>query len=266
MKHLSQDDLVLQFYGEAGTKFERHLRECNECRSRFGLLKQVLESIEPPVAPALATDYAQSTWGCIRNRLAEPEPEPRKHRWSWGWSRSLGRSWGRSWIPAAAMALLIVAAFVIGRHFPTTANNAPAIQATNTAAQRERILLVALSDHLDRSQVLLLELRHAPNGNELAVHRESAEELIASNRLYRQAALRGGDETTVAVLDELERLLLDVAHADANSTDLQAIRDRIDSEGLLFKVRVVDSNLKRQVSSERRAGATDGSENKGPKI
>ena len=187
MKHLSQDDLVLKFYGEAGTKFERHLRECNQCQSRLGALKQVLESIEPPVAPALATDYAQSTWGRIRNRLAEPEPEPRKRLWSSDWSRS----WARSWVPAAAMALLIVAAFVIGRHFPTTTNNAPAIQATNTAAQRERILLVALSDHLDRSQVLLLELRHAPNGNELAVHRASAEELIASNRLYRQAALRG---------------------------------------------------------------------------
>ena len=48
MKHLSQDDLVLQFYGEAGTKFERHLRECAECRTRFGSLKQVLETIQPP--------------------------------------------------------------------------------------------------------------------------------------------------------------------------------------------------------------------------
>src|SRR5438045_5812185 len=126
MKHLSQDDLVLQFYGEAGTKFERHLRECNECRSRFGSLKQVLETIEPPVAPPLATDYAQTTWGRIRNRLAEPEPELRKRLRSWGWSQS----WARSWVPAAAMALLIVAAFVIGRHFPKTTNNAPAIQAT----------------------------------------------------------------------------------------------------------------------------------------
>ena len=257
MKHLSQDDLVLQFYGEAGTKFERHLRECAECRTRFGSLKQVLETIQPPKEMPLANDYAQVMWGRVRNRLAEPEPEPRKRLWTWNWSRS--------WVPATAMAVLIVAAFLIGRHFPT-ANNASPIQAASTAAQRERILLVALSDHLDRSQVLLLELRHAPNGNELAVHRENVQELIASNRLYRQAALRQGNESTAAVLEELERLLLDVAHSEPSSSDLETIRDRIDSEGLLFKIRVVDSKVKREVRSERRAGATEGSDSNGPKI
>ena len=62
MKHLSQDDLVLQFYGEAGNKFDRHLRECRQCQSHYDALKQVLESIRPPETPALPEGYAAAIW------------------------------------------------------------------------------------------------------------------------------------------------------------------------------------------------------------
>jgi hypothetical protein len=48
-----------------------------------------------------------------------------------------------------------------------------------------------------------------------------------------------------ALLDELERVLLDVANGPSTLSpgDLEALRQRLDRSGLLFKVRVVSSNV-----------------------
>jgi hypothetical protein len=48
------------------------------------------------------------------------------------------------------------------------------------------------------------------------------------------------------VLDELERVLLEVAHSPSklNSAEFEQIRQRIAADGILFKIRVVGSNLR----------------------
>jgi hypothetical protein len=48
------------------------------------------------------------------------------------------------------------------------------------------------------------------------------------------------------VLDELERVLLEVAHSPSklDSTEFEQVRQRIESQGILFKIRVVSSNLR----------------------
>lgn len=143
-----------------------------------------------------------------------------------------------------AVAVLIVAAFLAGRLAERTSH--PAQSAQGPAP--ERVLLVALGDHLDRSEMLLVELSHAdsPQDMDLASERKTADELVSANRLYRQTALRVGDRATVALLDQLERVLLEVAHQPDNpsAADLRQIRDQIQSGQLLFKVRVVQLNVK----------------------
>ena len=44
-----------------------------------------------------------------------------------------------------------------------------------------------------------------------------------------------------ALLDQLERVLLDIAHSptQVSSGELKDLQDRIESQGLLFKVRIV---------------------------
>jgi hypothetical protein len=110
------------------------------------------------------------------------------------------------------------------------------------------VLVVAVVDHLDRSQMVLLEVLNADaeNAGELAAEQTLARELVAANRLYRQTAAQTGDGTTGDVLDELERTLLEIANtpADASKDDLDVLRARIASRGLLFKVRVVHSEMR----------------------
>src|SRR5256886_13088769 len=53
------------------------------------------------------------------------------------------------------------------------------------------------------------------------------------------SALQEGDAALASVLDELERVLLDVAHSPEEVTpaQLDKIRQKIEAQGILFKVR-----------------------------
>ena len=54
-----------------------------------------------------------------------------------------------------------------------------------------------------------------------------ARELVAANRLYRQSAAHTGDEVMGATLEDLERVLLEIANApaDLSAEDFAALRD-----------------------------------------
>ena len=79
----------------------------------------------------------------------------------------------------------------------------------------------------------------------ISAEQRRAEDLLEENRLYRQTALQEGDTGLASVLDDLERVLLDVAHSPDEVTpkQLEAIRQKIEARGILFKVRVVSKEL-----------------------
>jgi hypothetical protein len=132
----------------------------------------------------------------------------------------------------------------------------------NVPAQRERtrdrILLVAVGDHLEKSQMVLMELVNAApeKGDKeevnIASEQERAEDLLSSNRLYRMTAQEIGDKKMANVLDELERVLIEIAHepAKVNSDELKDLQRRIEAQGVLFKVRVVGANIRDQKKPE----------------
>jgi hypothetical protein len=83
--------------------------------------------------------------------------------------------------------------------------------------------------------------------------------VIAANRLYRHASARAGDGETAAVLEDLERNLLEIAHGPSTLTarDLEAVRARLDTAALLFKVRVLSEQLReREVAPARPRNTT----------
>jgi hypothetical protein len=134
-----------------------------------------------------------------------------------------------------------VVAFLLGQRFPAPS---PPI----SAAVRERILLVAVGNHLERSQMVLVELANAPTDAPLDVsaERASADVLVSANRLYRQTAVRSGETALAAVLEELERVLIEVAAGPErlSPADLGELQRRIEARGLLFKIRVVGSQVR----------------------
>jgi hypothetical protein len=140
-------------------------------------------------------------------------------------------------------------AFVAGRFTSPSSPAAPTTTEPAVADVGDRVLLVAVVDHLDRSQMILVELLNSNDADDFATisaGQSRARELVTANRLYRQTAVQAGDNVIGETLEDLERVLLEIANAPENVTaeDVAALRDQIGARGLLFRVRVVQSEIR----------------------
>jgi hypothetical protein len=251
MNHLNEEQFVLYYYGEGdgATAVRAHLDACEACRAECASLQRVLNVVDSVPVPERDASYGTQVWNRLQPSLK--------------WNRPPGLSWwparlwpARHWAAAALVATLVVAAFLAGRYYPKAQSGG---QTANAGQVRERILLVAVGDHLERSQTVLLELVNAQPGQSLDVasERERAGDLVAENRLYRQTAARTGDTRVASVLDELEPVLMEIAHGPDRLTpeEVENLRQRIEGDGILFKVRVVGSTMRhREEKAARPAG------------
>ncbi|HYI11898.1 MAG TPA: hypothetical protein VEK57_22775 [Thermoanaerobaculia bacterium] len=263
--HLSQEDFILNYYRELDSR--EHLDACAGCREELDRLARVLDRVTPVEVPEPAGDYEARVWD----------------RLSWRLRGEKRREQRGAWMKWAAVAAVVVLAFIAGfiaknrngvnepqqiiaanPGTTATATSATAVApATNrtqpnntTQQQRDRILLVVVSDHFDRSERMLIELTNiAPAGGDtdFTNKRERAEELLASNRLYRRTALDRGEENVATLLDQLEPVLMQLAHAPSqvSAEELQSMQKRIEAKGLVFKLRVVQADV-RATSQPRR--------------
>src|SRR5262249_51771962 len=149
-----------------------------------------------------------------------------------------GYAWRASHDPHAA-----TTSAATTRAATTTATSTPAIvrtSATDLQKTRERVLLTALSEHFQQTEVLLTEILNSPDQvGEIDFERASAGDLVASGRLYRVTAQENGDLQLARMLDDLEGVLVEVARSPEHVArkDFQSLRTRIGDQNLLFKVR-----------------------------
>ena len=285
--HATDEELILHYYGEpvdsgargepqGETRVESHLAECARCRQALEELRHVLALVDAQQLPEPLEGLEQRVWTRVR-----PEIEARQTRWL---SRTFadfsvfrvfgggrlgvfgGFGGGRfsvfggppRWAFAGGLAALIVAAFMAGRFSgPDVASpgdsvnvsqDRPQAAVATLAEQTGRVMTVAVGDHLDESQIVLLELLNADTSGMAGIEGEQmrARELVAANRLYRQTAAEAGDEGVREVLEALERVLVEIANAppDVSARELEALRADIEQRGILFRVRVVASEMR----------------------
>ena len=248
MQHLIEDDLVLHYYGELDAAAERHaathLSQCEPCHRNYVRLQRVMAAIDTLPAPALGDGFEPTVWARL-----EPALHRRRGPFAWLVFSPANLAW------VGAVLVLVAGAFFAGRMTRQQAGEPTAVTADQV---REGVLLVDLGEHLDRSQTMLVELVNADvQGDEvdLTTERERAEDLVAANRLYRQATGASGDLTVRQLLDELERLLIELAASpDHLSTeDMARVQQRIAAKDLLFKVRVVANGLKERQKQQMQA-------------
>ena len=138
-------------------------------------------------------------------------------------------------MPAFGLAAAVVAVVMV---YPVR-REVPASALSDSA--RSRILALSLADHLDRSQMLLTELE---NSDEVAPLRVRAQDLVDESRLMRQWIAQGRQSSTLAVVDEVERVLTETANASGGPEEMRALRAQIGSDSLLFKLKIVEANLR----------------------
>jgi hypothetical protein len=254
MRHMTEEELIAYREGVAEQRapISDHLAACQECRVELERIEAILAALDTLPVPDPGVEYGQRVWRQIAPRLPE-----KRGRWWQMWMEP------QRLAAAGAVAALIIAAFVAGR---MTKRGPGGDNAASREQVRERVLVVAVGEHLGHSERMLVELSNAapndPGQKEVNISAEQrrAEDLLEENRMYRQTALHQGDAGLANVLDELERVLLDVAHSPEEVTpaQLQAIRQKIEARGILFKVRVVGKELQqRQEATQPAPGRND---------
>ncbi len=258
--HPGDQQLVLFFYGEADDRsaIAAHVEACADCQATLQELRRTLAAVDSHEIPARDARYGAEVWTRIESRLG---PTPARNWLEWFAPRRLAF--------AGAVGVLLVAAFIAGRYSsspnpPRTAVSLPASPAPQqTSGQqeqvRDRILLVAVGDHLEHSQMVLVELMNKPpeEAVDISGTQEWARDLVPANRLIRQTANEAGEAVVADVLDDLERLFVEIAASPSRLTgaEFQQIRQRIEAQGIVFKIRVLDSQVRQRenVAPERAA-------------
>jgi len=250
MKHMTEEELIAYREGVAAERMviAQHLAACEECRAELERIETVLAALDTLPVPNPGDDYGRRVWQQIAPRLPE-----RPAQWWQAWFEP------KRLAAVGIMATLLVAAFIAGRSMRDPIR----VDVATKEQIRERVLVVAVGEHLGRSEMMLVELSNAePLGPaqkrvDISAEQHRAEDLLEENRLYRQTALKEGDANLASVLDDLERVLLDVAHSPEEVTpaQLEKIRQKIEARGILFKVRVVGRELQERQKATKPAPA-----------
>lgn len=215
MTHLSEESLVLHYYGELGDdQAARHLEECAECRAVSQNIRQSLDLLRGDDVPEPNPDFEARLWQRLQPQMSSRRPALR----------------GIATLGLAAS--LLAGAFLAGRW--TRPDPAP----TAEAPARNPVLLNAVSHHLDRSHLLLVEL--ANGRTQAAAERDDLRDLLDANRLYRQSASRAGETALSELLEELEQLLMEIEHL----TPERHAEAAAELRNVLFKVRVLGTQLR----------------------
>jgi hypothetical protein len=253
--HLGDEDLVLDYYGELAAvdrdRVRAHLVWCADCQHADRDVRATLRLVDVTPAPEPPEDFERDMWARIEPLLQAGTVAPtwRARLRSRLAGTALSWWWPRAAWPAGA-AVAIVLAFVVGR---VARNEAPDPAGTRPAtmqAARERVLDAEVGDHIERSQRVLTDLVNIDPATPvvLASDQRRAADLVTAGRVYRRTAAALGDTATSELLEDLERVLLDVANGSAEPTprEIESWRQRIDQQDLVFRLRVVGAELRRR--------------------
>lgn len=254
MNHLTEDEMIDRHYGEGGSAPAGHLETCAACKGAYVALQADLAELDPIAPPERPLSYGEQVWSRLAPLLpAFPERNRIRAR------RGLWLAFGS----AAACAAVVAAAFYAGRLWEhrQPQQQARATQANVPSPTPERVVVVLLSDHLDRSERVLIELKHARSDDPQVVAplRDEAIGLLQSNRKWRQEAEKSGDPDLALVLNNLNDLLSQLANEreQLNPAELAKLQREMKADGLLLDVRVLRSRIpNRQAGPSHLKGGT----------
>ncbi|HXR76184.1 MAG TPA: hypothetical protein VN737_09445 [Bryobacteraceae bacterium] len=234
--HLTQDQIAEYLYGDAAPELAAHVAACPECGEECDAVYRTLQLLRNWEAPELAPGYESAVW----QKLAASLPQQRR---AFRFRRP-----NAVWTAAAALAAMIVVA--ISLQFAGSRVQEPPADTAQASDAGQRILSVAVTDHIERTMAVLSPLvnaepQHPARFTDVSVEQNTVEDLLAENRLYRQTAVQDKDRNTAALLDEIGQVLVELEHSPAKLSGPQAhdLQQRLADSSLLSKMRgFVSSN------------------------
>jgi hypothetical protein len=266
--HLSEDELILHYYGETEraheSRVELHLASCAECQFANQQLRRVMTLVDTAAPVEAPLGFERTAWARLAPALDEFQGvSPVRRSANKVYDLVFGKTareggWFPQWALGGGIAALVLAAFVAGRFTGGEPDGVTLTGSPVAGNTSELVLQAAVGEHLDRTQMMLAELANADtdHADVFAAEQDRAADLVAVNRLIRQSVEQSGDAAVADVLEDLERMLLEIANApaDATSNELTDLQSRITTEDLLFRVRVIAAEMRQRTLNDREAG------------
>jgi len=279
-RHISDEDLLLDYYGEVTpeqrSEMRAHVKTCADCQSLDRELRAVLALVDSEPLPEAPPGFEREMWarlepvvsgfsrtnlevvsGFSRTNGVRLKPDTTntdtdvRLKPDTTWSFEFPR-----WALAASVAALAVGSFALGRVWDTPTTS-PRVSLADVHELSKRMLRSEVEEHLERSQRVFVELVNADDSApvRLASDRERAADLVAAGRLYRRSAEEMGDADTRDLLEDVERVLVEIANGPEveSSNDLSEVRARITDQDLIFRLRVMTAGMQ---ARERRLRPT----------
>jgi len=252
MKHITDDDLTLLYYGDhENPELAAEVARSPELSRRFEALSAELLRIDELMPPVRDDGYGLDVWRQIEARLTLHDL-PAASRWKTWLSTMMQPRFSL----AGALSLVLVAslAFMLGRQASQPNELTPAVIDPQTALvlpglDTERLLTSSVSGHLEQLNLAFTQFANQPRTS--SAEAERATDMLVANRLYRKAAADQGKQQLAQFLAELEPLLIEMAYEahKASPETLSRMQQEV-RDTLLFRVRVMNQQLKQpQIST-----------------
>lgn len=248
--HVTDEELMLDYYGERSpeqrAEMRSHLEVCERCQALDRELRGVLALVDTEPVQEAPAGFEREMWARLEPQIAARNPT--------FWKFELPR-----WSLAAAAVALAAASFALGRVWAPAPAPLPGPSIGSVASDAgtigERLLRSEVEEHLERSQRVLVELVNADDSAPvvLASDRERAADLVAAGRLYRRSIGESVDTETRDLLEDVERVLVEIANGPEaeTSNDLSGVRARISNQDLIFRLRVMTAEMRERERRER---------------
>lgn len=238
MKTPTEEDLILLYYGEhEDPGLAQQVAQTPELQARMDRLAADLAQFDAPAPPQRDPDYGEQVWLRVLPHITKEPPEE-------GWLARLRHALLQprlSLASVAALCLVATVAFLAGRQFqppPVESAGLPTV-----ALNGQAILLQQVAGHLGAADRFLTAYVNDTQRSESEA--AWAQELLLSNRLYRQAALAAGQHRIVRVLEEIEPVLVEMANQSLEHGE--GAQPTAEEKTLLFKVRTSRAQLQESI-------------------
>jgi len=210
-----------QLAGAEKAEFEQHLHGCADCSARLEEIRKIGGLLQGAAVPIPAPDWDRS-WRKIAATVAPP-----RRQFSWfGMPR---------WVP---LAVGFLAFFILGvaaarlYFFPAR---------PETAAPIDAPFLYSTRDYFAALQPVLSEFSNAPGrSGSGTIDRERVRLLLGNLRLLRLRADKNRDSSLLRLLDDIELVLLEIAHLDRSDPEKERrLGILIQEKGLPMKMKVL---------------------------
>lgn len=244
--------MVAALYQELSTQrqmaFNAHLASCSQCATEYQEMSWTLGVMDQREAPAPDAAYWKGYWNQLSDRL---EPEGRRTvlpAWR-NWFPPLIHPVRPAWISVAAAVLLVATGIYIGQSgFFGRPETGAAMQATvfDPALVAEFNELAA--SYLERSKMVLMGLDNFnprlddPATLNITHQRSLSEELLLQGRLLRSHQVAAADPRLQILIDEIERVLLQVANSRGEDPmwTVRLVQEGIDNNSILLRITLVE--------------------------